>query len=935
MSIPGSASPLFFQTAAVATDVGYQIEKSVRLNDNDNARFDRTFSSSGNQRTWTVSMWFKRGNLGSPNKHLFDTTGSPEYTGLYTTTDDKMEYRGYTSGFNWVLTTTQRFRDPSAWTHIVVNFNSTASTSTDRLAMYINGSKVDDFDLETYPSQNHDSNWNNNVKHTIGGFGSSNTWDGYIADIHSIDGQALAASSFGEFDDSGVWRPKEYSGTFGTNGFHILDFANEATAGHDSSGNSHDFAQKNLQTSEEKATGYVTGSGTPANASGSGGWSQAFDGSTSTLIYNSNGSTTTTFNLHRPLAWTSKIRIYAGQNATSGTNIIANGTNLSSSHTWPLAGGWQEVTSSLTSPLTSLGLTSVGGQSSNIRAVEIDDTIVVQVEGEDVDLLFDSPTNGTQTDAGAGAEVTGNYATWNPLGDHGTFSQGNTTVSLPASGKSVIQTIFPESGKWYVEILFISGGGAGGGLRMGVINEHNIKQDLGSTANSWAYLADGRVYHNASAPSYGVSSAPGDLLMMALDIDAGKVWYGKNGSWMASGDPANGSNASQTFTAGQKMSFSVQSGSGTVQVVNANWGQRGWSYDAPTGFKAVCTANLATPTIADGSTAFDIDLYTGTGSTHERSEFSFSPDLVWIKQRNIVRNNLLFDTLRGANKFAVSNSSGTPGTGSGMVTSFDSDGFTVGNSADVNQSSGTFCAWCWDAGSSTVSNTDGNITSNVRANQTAGFSIVTYTGDGDAAGTVGHGLNAAPGMVIVKATNVSKDWKVAHSSLSTQYMFSLNTTSQQGIASWNGMTSSVFKPARSGDTYLNTSGETYVAYCFAPVAGYSAMGHWSGNSSANADQPFIYCGFRPAFIMWVKYAGQNDNRFIFDTARDPYNRAENWLNPNTNAAETSDVYNKVDIVSNGFKLRVDNAAYGSNTSHSFLFYAVAEHPFQANGGLAR
>jgi len=250
MSIPGAASPLFLAAAAAAADdAGYQIKKSVRFNDGDFARLNRTPSSAGNRRTWTFSVWIKRGALGSPNKHIFDTTGSPEYTGLYMTTADKLEFRGYTSGFNWRLETSQVFRDPSAWLHIVVNFNSTASTSTDRLAMYINGSKVTDFASTQYPSQNADSNWNNNVAHYLGAFGTTNVWDGYMAEIHNIDGQALAADSFGEYDANNVWSPKEFTGTFGTNGFHLFDFENESSVGHDSSGNENDWSPVNISTS--------------------------------------------------------------------------------------------------------------------------------------------------------------------------------------------------------------------------------------------------------------------------------------------------------------------------------------------------------------------------------------------------------------------------------------------------------------------------------------------------------------------------------------------------------------------------------------------------------------------------------------------------------------------------------------------------------------
>jgi hypothetical protein len=364
---------------------------------------------------------------------------------------------------------------------------------------------------------------------------------------------------------------------------------------------------------------------------------------------------------------------------------------------------------------------------------EINDVEYIETDPSDLDVLFDAPTNGTQSDTGAGGEVSGNYATWNALGPGGTstyatLSNGNLKASLPASGKSVFQTIFPQSGKWYVEIDFVSGGGAGGGLRMGVINENNINKDLGSTADSWAYLADGRVYHNGSAPSYGVSSAPGDLLMMALDIDGGKIWYGKNGSWMASGDPANGSNASQTFTAGQKMSFSVQSGSGTVQVVNANWGQRAWTYTAPSGFKAVCTTNLATPTIADGSAHVKTGLYTGTGSSSALAVSGPSnPDFVWIKSRSGATSHALYDAIRGFDERLYSNSTTAPYTYGSDILVPTSTGFNLTTTdGDHNTSSATYAAWQWDAG----------------ANSNKTYTVTVVSDSGNKYRFDGHGTSA-------------------------------------------------------------------------------------------------------------------------------------------------------------------------------------------------
>ena len=239
--IPGSATPLLL---AQSGDDGYKIDRSLRFNRADSAYLSRTPSSAGNRRTWTWSGWVKRGKLSVANLHLFDTAGSPEYTGAYFTGSDTIEFRGYTSGFNWRLTTTPVFRDPSSWYHIVFVFDSTNATSSDRLRLYINGVRITSFSTSTYPSLNYDSNYNNSVAHAIGAFsGGIAPFDGYLAEIYSIDGQALDPTNFGEFDTNGIWQPIAYTGgTYGTNGFH-LDFSDNSTAaalGTDTSGEGND-----------------------------------------------------------------------------------------------------------------------------------------------------------------------------------------------------------------------------------------------------------------------------------------------------------------------------------------------------------------------------------------------------------------------------------------------------------------------------------------------------------------------------------------------------------------------------------------------------------------------------------------------------------------------------------------------------------------------
>jgi hypothetical protein len=358
---------------------------------------------------------------------------------------------------------------------------------------------------------------------------------------------------------------------------------------------------------------------------------------------------------------------------------------------------------------------------------------------------------------------------------------------------------------------------------------------------------------------------------------------------------------------------------------STNFGQRAFAYSAPSGYKALCTTNLPDPTIADGSDYMDAALYTGNGTTQTISGLGFSPDLVWTKARSAANSHALWDTVRGVEKRLISNATDAEATRAGGLTAFTSDGFTHGDDSTGNDSSTTYVAWSWDAGTSTVSNTDGSITSSVRANASAGFSIVTYTGTGSAA-TVGHGLNAAPEMVIVKDKSGTGGygWRVYHKSLSSGYVLYLNNTNAQtseSSAFTSAPTSTVVNLGTSGGT---NSTEDFVMYAFAPVEGYSAFGSYTGNGST--DGPFVYTGHRVKYLM-VKRTDSTGDWFILDGAREPYNYVSRQLGANNSGAESGpDVYN-VDFTSNGFKIR--NSVAGFNASSgSYVYMSFAENPFK-------
>jgi len=777
----------------------YEINRSLRFNSGDTAYLKRTPSSAGNRKTWTWSGWVKLTKPSSTLRLLSAGTASTQISEIYYTSD-KLRVFHYPGSSSCELITTRVFRDFSAWHHVVVAVDTTQSTTSNRARLYVNGSEVTSFSTATYPSQNTDTFVNGANAHYISAAtGNSNApqsnyyGDGYLADVHFIDGQALAASSFGEFDDDNNWMPKKYSGTYGTNGY-LLKFDDNSSAsalGTDSSGNTNTWTVNNL-------------------------------------------------------------------------SVAAGAGN---------------------------------------------------------DSLIDTPTN---YDASSGNNG-GNYCTLNPL-DSGTsnttFSNGNLEVNFGVQ-MSCRSTFFVSSGKWYWEMTpgnsqypnyFSIGIAKGAGDDQGM--------DIGGgggPGNTEAYgfygASSGKKFQNNSISNYGSTYTAGDVIGTALDLDNGTLTFYKNGSSL--GTAFTGiSGTWSPFIANQATALNIN---GSV-----NFGQRPFAYTPPTGYKSLCTTNLTDPTIEDGSTAMDVALYTGNGSTQSITSLNMSPDFVWIKDRSLTAGHALFDSVRGVQKRLRSDTTSVELTDTGYLTSFDSNGFSIGSHAAVNYNTSAYVGWAWDGGTTTATNDNGSIQSTVRANPSAGFSIVKYTGTGSAV-SVGHGLNSAPQFVIVKGTDFADHWHVYHSDVYPKYL-RLSTTDGE-ITNTN-----VFPSAPSNtvlnigtDAGVNTNTKNFIAYCFAPVAGYSAFGSYTGNGSN--DGPFLHTGFKPAFLIIKNtQSGVAEYWLMMDSARSPVNVVDEFLYPNGDGAEGTE-YFETDFLSNGFKLRNTSRADNYN-NESYVYMAFAEHPFK-------
>jgi hypothetical protein len=376
-------------------------------------------------------------------------------------------------------------------------------------------------------------------------------------------------------------------------------------------------------------------------------------------------------------------------------------------------------------------------------------------------------------------------------------------------------------------------------------------------------------------------------------------------------------------------------GTGSYGIVDANFGQRPFAYTPPTGYVALNTYNLPTPTILQGNKYMDATLWTGNSSTQVIvNNAQFKPDFVWAKSRSNAYQNALQDSVRGAGKTLFSALTNAEAGNSGdLITSFNSNGFTVnatylgGFNETTNNSGSTYVGWQWQAGQgSTSSNTSGSITSTVSVNTTAGFSVVTFTATGSNA-TVGHGLGVAPKMIITKQRNVTGSWATYHESLGNTKLIYLDSTGAAlgpSSAYWNNTspTSTVF--TFGGALASNTN--TIVAYCWAAISGYSAFTSYTGNGST--DGPFIFLGFRPKFVMIKRTDGGTNNWVIFDSSRNTYNATGKELKANTSAAEyDGDSTNPNDFLSNGLKIRHDGTAMNV-ASGTYIVAAWAENPFK-------
>ena len=807
---------------------GYTIDQSLRFEDGSSTKLAWTAGTPTDNKKWTVSLWFKRANI--VQGQIFSAGGNQLYM---VNSGEQFTYCGADSGTTARMVTTQVFRDPSAWYHLVFTMDTTQAAFADQQKLYINGTQVTAFSTSTAVTQNINTQINSAIEHTIGVYsGGAEHWDGYMAEFYFVDGQALTPPSFGETnEDTNQWVPIKYEGTYGNNGFY-LKFEDSANLGNDSSGNGNDFTPSNLN------------------------------------VY---------------------------------------------------------------------------------------------------DQVLDTPTN--------------NFATLNPLShspNKGIISEGNLKgLSDPSNlARFMPSGFFVSSGKWYCEVYMVSGSQGSIGICPDTAVMDNSSYLGHNAGDGTCWYDNGTIfnYNNSGGSISGLTDpADGDIWGILLDLDdsGGLLYFYQNDvlqDTTLAGDKANSYNLkdvadhwtfalgndgtwTKVINFGQDSSFA---GYKTAQGNSDGNGKGDFYYTPPAGYLALCSDNLADPSIALPAEHFNTTIWTGNVGSRDFTGVGFQPDLVWSKQRSGTYPNLLVDSVREAPNTLISNTGAgqTAGDANGEIDAILADGFSTINGGATNyyynQNGDLYVAWNWLAGCApTVDNsagagntpTAGSVKINgsnsgsalagsiaatrLSANTTAGFSIIKYTGNTTAGATVAHGLSQAPDLVIVKELTNIDNWMVYSSTIGNTYALWLNETSSKATHTtyWNDTSPNATVVTLGSDTKGNGTG-ALIMYAIHSIEGYSKVGSYEGNASA--DGPFIYTGFRPAMII-TKNVDANNNWHLYDDKRLGYNADNNAIWPNENTAVQTD--DDIDILSNGFKQRRN---YSQNNANTYMYMAFAESSFKTS-----
>jgi hypothetical protein len=889
MALPTDIHP-FVQFAGGGADLGDPIATSLRFPNN--IAYYLT-GQTACPDSYTLSFWVKNdcwdlysafmGDYSNGSRLLFSGSG-----GVYFALN--IEVINST-----VVTPNTRphCADPTAWYHVVLISNSAANRSY----CYLNGIEVTD------GTPNSGKLWSNTTPY-IGYAGPGLTWsfNGYAAEHHFIDG-VVSHTEFGRFNDDGVWVPKRYTGSYGSDGWYLKYDSTAANGvGHDHSGNGNHFTANGFDENPIayyspylQATGTGFNSNTGLNAFSASGFSE--------------GSVTgdgLSFNPKTPIPYnTLEIAVRNPSNFYS----LNGGTSTAIAN--DLSTPTYVTIDSNPGTLTSLDITSSANVGS-LWGIKVNGSQLLDNLDNDVDFK-DTPTN--------------NYCVLNSrqnqdnansfFGDGNLRQYSTTTVYNPPRG-----TIGVSSGKWYWETRQNSNAvstyyPAPGVSKMDNDPSLNVASQLGSNTEGVSYMADGQKYYNGVLSSYGKKLVEGDVTGVALDMDNGTVEFYRYG--VSQGVALSGMTGTWTP--------SVNSYNGAQMIFN--FGQHEFAFDPPAGFKALCTANLpnASETAKQPDKHFGVVKWLGDGNQNRAvTGLNFQPDLVWIKDYGRLRNHNMYDSVRGVTVHLTPNENYPDQTTANSLTAFNADGFDVGTGASDNDSAQDYVAWCWKAGGpTTVADSSGTIPggSQVSANTDAGFSIVTYAGNSGTLATVGHGLNQPLDSMWIKRRTANDDWVIYHRQAGATHYAHFNTstmfTANSAYFNDTHPTDSVFTVNTASGV---NAGSNYIAYCFHDVPGYSKFGMY-GPGTSDTEGPYAHCGFKPSFVMTMRVNGGGAHWYMYDDERYPTNPNSNpmWADETTNTTIRA-----IEFTATGFKIPSGDADINANND-DYVYWAFAANPF--------
>ncbi len=590
-----------------------------------------------------------------------------------------------------------------------------------------------------------------------------------------------------------------------------------------------------------------------------------------------------------------------------------------------------------------------------------------QYRESDTDVLFDTPTDFEDEDTGISY---GNYCTLNEFDRNGgSVLNGNLHSKNGTHGqwtKGFRGTFGVTSGKWYYEVENATPTQNSNGVA--TLDERNLRVGVATfdwdldgspMTGFWGRIGphgcdNGTEPDNAFTP-HGFTEMngtnAGQKIGVCLDMDAGKMYFSTDGSFVDSDGSDHSPSTGNTAVGTSGGSYTLFDGNITGTVFPAvmtwgdaaetrfNFGQRPFTHDVPDGYKPWCTKHLpdifSGDNLNDPSKFFDVLTYKGTGASQTIKGLEFQPDLVWCKNRDTSDEHLVFDAARGVEKYIYPSLANAEGTANNTLTAFNADGFTMGGSDGTNKSSSNMVTWNWDAGTAAATaSTDGSITPSAQwVNATAGFSISKYTGTG-ANATIGHALGAVPTFHIIKRTNSTADWRVYTARVGNDKAINLQDhILETSTGMYQSTTPTNTVVSLSSDANGNANGDTYMMYCWTPIPGYSSFGGYTG---ADGEPRFVPCGFSPRWIM-IRLRSESLSHGgwkIIDTERDPFNdgAVKSKLSANRDEAENgnSNISNSegdIDILSNGFRI-TDNHSPFNTHPRTYVYFAFAENPFK-------